>query len=226
MPREAALPLKTCTKCGETKPLSDFYNHCRMRDGKTSQCKLCVDDYHKSAAGKAVAKKSREAHREERVAACAKWNAEHAYEAQLRYKAKYPGRAQAALAKWREKNRDRIAEYRRQYRIEHREQIQQYQRAWIASNLDRCRVINEARRAREAGAPGEASMEQIQARWDLYGGLCYLCGAPAEAIDHVKPLSKGGANWPCNLRPICRSCNSRKRAAWPMSKVMSRHYGP
>jgi 5-methylcytosine-specific restriction endonuclease McrA len=130
------------------------------------------------------------------------------------------------MAKWRETHQAEIMEYRRQYRTEHKDQIKAYQKEWIANNLDRCRAINEARRAREAGAAGEASIEQIQARWDYYGGRCYLCGSPAEAIDHVKPLSKGGANWPCNLRPICRSCNSTKRTAWPMNKIMERHYGP
>ena len=33
---------KTCTKCGETKPLSEFYgNSARASDGLNSQCKEC-----------------------------------------------------------------------------------------------------------------------------------------------------------------------------------------
>jgi len=56
--------------------------------------------------------------------------------------------------------------------------------------------------------------EKVQARIDYYGGLCYLCGAPADTIDHVKPISKGGAHIPANLRPACLSCNSSKRDTW------------
>jgi hypothetical protein len=33
--------MKTCSKCGETKPLDGFYRDRRARDGLTCQCKAC-----------------------------------------------------------------------------------------------------------------------------------------------------------------------------------------
>ncbi len=33
----------------------------------------------------------------------------------------------------------------------------------------------------------------------------------------VKPLAKGGSHWASNLRPACRSCNSRKGDRWPFT---------
>lgn len=73
-----------------------------------------------------------------------------------------------------------------------------------------------ARALRKRQAAGHASRQQIQARIDFYGGLCWICrAAPARAMDHVKPLACGGSNWPANLRPACTSCNSRKGARWP-----------
>lgn len=34
--------MKTCTKCGVEKPLDDYHNNKRTRDGKGSWCKECV----------------------------------------------------------------------------------------------------------------------------------------------------------------------------------------
>ena len=34
--------MKTCSKCGEEKPLSEYPKHKRCRDGVSGQCKLCV----------------------------------------------------------------------------------------------------------------------------------------------------------------------------------------
>lgn len=58
---------KRCIKCGEVKPLSEFYAHPNMADGHFSKCKDCV---------KADVKKHRAAHPERdletRLKACAK----------------------------------------------------------------------------------------------------------------------------------------------------------
>lgn len=59
---------------------------------------------------------------------------------------------------------------------------------------------------------GAASVEDIEARLAFYGFHCAYCGiGKAECLDHVIPLSRGGSNWPANLRPACKSCNSEKR---------------
>ena len=45
-------------------------------------------------------------------------------------------------------------------------------------------------------------------------GICYLCGREgADEVDHVVPRSRGGSNDPENLRPVHKSCHSRKSAA-------------
>lgn len=33
------MTIKTCRKCGCDKPLEDFYNHTRTKDGKRAECK-------------------------------------------------------------------------------------------------------------------------------------------------------------------------------------------
>lgn len=41
-------PRKQCTKCKEEKPFSEFYNNASRKDGKTSNCKACMNAYHKA----------------------------------------------------------------------------------------------------------------------------------------------------------------------------------
>lgn len=36
------LALKTCSKCGETKPLDAFYRRKRAKDGRNGECAACV----------------------------------------------------------------------------------------------------------------------------------------------------------------------------------------
>jgi 5-methylcytosine-specific restriction endonuclease McrA len=71
-------------------------------------------------------------------------------------------------------------------------------------------------RARHLDAPGSCNPEQLAARINFYGGRCWICGTPASTIDHVIPLVRGGSGHPANLRPACRSCNSSKKAEWPV----------
>lgn len=71
------------------------------------------------------------------------------------------------------------------------------------------------RRVREGVGTGLTSAEwtQIQAR---FGGLCAYCkNAPGLTMDHVIPLSKGGAHAASNVVPACKTCNSKKHARTP-----------
>lgn len=45
---------------------------------------------------------------------------------------------------------------------------------------------------------------------------CQKCGSNADlAVDHIVPLSKGGANDMSNFQVLCRRCNSKKGANIP-----------
>jgi 5-methylcytosine-specific restriction endonuclease McrA len=74
--------------------------------------------------------------------------------------------------------------------------------------MDRAR--NNARRARkraaEVAGPVPASVyAAIRAE-----GPCVYCGAPADTVEHITPLARGGWECPDNLVPACASCNSSK----------------
>ncbi len=95
------------------------------------------------------------------------------------------------------------------------------QRNYRASNRERTVSYKQARRARESPSV-PFTPEQLKQRLDYYGNQCYLklpgiCTGGGDHIDHVKPLSKGGAHMLANLRPACKPCNSFKSAKWPFS---------
>lgn len=77
------------------------------------------------------------------------------------------------------------------------------------------RHYQQVRRARKIGAHVyDYTKEAVAQRMAYFGNRCWMCGGPFEAVDHVKPLAKGGLDCPSNLRPACRMCNCRKRDQW------------
>lgn len=71
------------------------------------------------------------------------------------------------------------------------------------------------RRARKLNTQSRVlSRADVAARMLYFGNRCWMCNGPFEAIDHVKPLSKGGPHILANLRPACTPCNSRKSNKW------------
>ncbi|MET7808612.1 HNH endonuclease [Micromonospora chersina] len=94
--------------------------------------------------------------------------------------------------------------------------------AWKRANRARATAAEALRRGRKANAPGDATTEQVMARWRYYGDRCWMCGDRATATDHVKPLAAGGSNWPANLRPACEHCNCVKGHSWPLTHLPAR----
>lgn len=43
-----------------------------------------------------------------------------------------------------------------------------------------------------------------------YGGKCQYCGKPGDTLDHIIPLSKGGARGSTNVTLACQDCNNEK----------------
>jgi 5-methylcytosine-specific restriction endonuclease McrA len=109
----------------------------------------------------------------------------------------HPGRAAAARRRWYAANRDHVRDYRRDYRNRNRLAV---------------RLSNAGRRARLRNAP----VCDLTARdWHgikaAYRHRCAYCHRRRPlTIDHVVPLSRGGAHTAANVVPACQSCNSRK----------------
>jgi 5-methylcytosine-specific restriction endonuclease McrA len=54
------------------------------------------------------------------------------------------------------------------------------------------------------------TVEQLREIREVFGDLCVYCGDPADTLDHVVPLTKGGEHAVHNLVPACRACNCSK----------------
>lgn len=204
---EGSSNLKRCPKCTRQLPRNQFYANRANHDGLGTRCKECFDQTGKARYDakrtKILAQQAayREANRDKirlarRLSRAARVEQVRTAE-RKRYHAN-PHKARAASKKRRAQFPDRVrAEYKR----------------WRKANRARVRAIEFRRRALKRNAAGAdyTTAQHLHWRWEMWGGCCYICGGRATETDHVIPLFRGGANWPANLRPICKSCNSRKR---------------
>lgn len=186
--------MKTCTKCSEEKPVSEYQRNRSRRDGLQSQCRACMAAHY--AANRVRIRAQRAEHRaanRERIAA---------------YKAEY-----------RDANRDRLAAYAAAYQAVNAERIAAYKAEYQAANRERLaeyRADNphigwESKyrtRAREFGFEPvieSFTRAELTAR---YGDACAHCGGPFEELDHYPvPVALGGAHTLDNTRPSCGPCN-------------------
>ena len=86
---------------------------------------------------------------------------------------------------------------------------------YIQNNMANFVGYTRKRRAiKRAAQVIDYQAQQVVDRMAYWGNKCWMCGGSFESVDHVKPLSKGGADCPANFRPACKSCNSSKKDRW------------
>lgn len=130
---------------------------------------------------------------------------------------KNPERSREIKQRYAGANRERTRLRQRERYAEHRDEYIRRSAEWRQANLVACREIKRRYRASQFGVTvHQITAEQIVARMSMFGNKCWMCGGEFEHIDHVKPLSEGGAHTLSNMRPACQSCNSRKGSLWPL----------
>lgn len=190
---------RICRVCSESRPLTDFRRNKTSKLGRANICKQCHNarsvkyrECHKAGISQAN-RKYYETHKEE--------FAEH-------------------NKKYRDEHKKETAEYNKKYCAEHKQEIlssgRKYRRTEKGSFL---RARNQQRRrARKMETDGDGlTLEEF--RWTIkkQGNHCNICNKrfcksrPA-TIDHIIPLSKGGAHRSSNIQALCGSCNSSKNA--------------
>lgn len=185
---------KACKECGRLKPLTEFHRCPTVKDGRKARCAECVN------------------------AASRKWRIEN------------PDKQAAATLAWRERNGDRVAKVKAEWtrnnadkvragRVRNADSRRAALARWKAQNRDR---VREYQRRRRASATSEAErLLDTESLWSECGGRCGICRQsidrslawpdPASAsIDHIVPLSKGGAHVQENVQWAHLLCNLRK----------------
>ena len=117
--------MKTCTKCGETKPLTEFGKQKATKDGYAYKCKSCMNEY---------SRHWREENRE-RIKQYRQENKEAIAERNKRWREENKETAREYGRQWREENREHIKQYREDYR----ETSLEHQRRWREENKEAIR---------------------------------------------------------------------------------------
>lgn len=100
-------------------------------------------------------------------------------------------------------------------------------RAWDARNPASVQARHCNLHAKRLGTTGRLTAPQVASVWTEWSGLCWVCGSPAQEVDHVRPINRraGGTNTPDNIRPICRECNQKRSHGWHGMTVAEKEAG-
>jgi len=121
----------------------------------------------------------------------------------------------------KEENATRFREYYSRNKLKERErklswvysqQKKESDRQYRRNNPEKMMLKTQRRRAMLKNAPGDGvTTEQWKQIIKQYGYRCFYCKKENKlTVDHVVPLSRGGAHDVSNVVPACINCNSKK----------------
>lgn len=151
-----------------------------------------------------------------------KQNAEKIKEYQEAYQAEIDPETKRAYARaYYAKNRVRLRIAVAKYRLANPGQRTESGRRWRLANMDLCRTYHHNRAARIQANGGKLSKDLADRLMRHQCGLCINCRAKLSVtgyqLDHIVPVSLGGANVDENIQLLCPPCNLRKCAKDPVT---------
>ena len=202
--------MKTCTKCGEEKPLADFTRDKSKRDGRRPSCRGCrasqraesADRWRKYSAAYYAE------HREQVIAD----NAE--------YRAANGAEIHARRAAWRAENPDKVRESNASFYARNQDEQRERARAWAIANPHTSWESGYRVRARKHGHEPVVESFTRDDVIDRYGDACAHCGGPFEELDHYPvPVALGGPHSLDNAVPSCMPCN--RANVWEIRRALT-----
>ena len=229
---------KKCGACKTEKLREAFNKYAQAKDGLQPRCRDCQRElraewYAANRESEIAKARAWNLANPERVRAIDKArnarNPEARRESAARTYAKHGHKARAAKSALRTIDPTPFREAEKAWRAANPDKIRAKHERELAKNpnlsRDRywkdpayARQKSSRRKAMRRGASiGDITPSGLASRIAYYGGKCWMCGAQYAHLDHVKPLSKGGAHMLANLRPACAPCNLAKSDKWPFS---------
>lgn len=123
-------------------------------------------------------------------------------------------------AAWRHRNPDKRRESWRSWTDRNREQSYAASALWREQNPEKARSYSRNWFARRKAADGKHTGSEIAELLKRQRRKCPSCQksiAKAFEVDHIHPLSRGGANDISNPQLLCRHCNRTKSAKDPIA---------
>lgn len=137
-------------------------------------------------------------------------------------------RALANIVKWQEENPEKVAEYKLRHVEANRQHINDRSREYRKNNPDKRIAWEQTRRSRKAASGGRLSTDIVAQLMKLQRCRCAVCRSDLNEVgkhlDHIVPLSAGGANADDNVQLLCPDCNVRKGAKHPVDFMQQRGY--
>lgn len=202
--------MKTCTKCGIEKPLTEFY---KQRNDLHASCKACV--YARAAMWR------KENPERKRATDKARYSANPVKQkiASSKWRIANPDKEMAAIRAWRKANRERHNATARKWRDANVEKARAKYVAWAKNNKAlraMCKAERKARKLRST--PAWADQSSIK-RLYLEAQEKTKSTGKTWQVDHIVPLKSQlvcGLHVEHNLRVIPASENSsKKNYYWP-----------
>lgn len=214
---------KVCAVCGVEKAFGEFHRDANCKGGVSPRCKVCACAA--SAAWRLAHPKppkqpllTDEERKARRKATLQKYNAsDKGKAAQAAWDAAHPGGRKVLSRAHYEAN---ATEYKKRAVIWNKANPEKFQAktvAWKAAHPDKVRDMGQNRRALKAAA-FVVPVDRVEI-WERDGGICGICGTIANRtdyhIDHVIPITKGGAHEPANVQVAHPACNLWKSDRMP-----------
>ena len=182
--------MKTCTKCGETKPFMEFSKDRTKKDGHRSQCKSCRKQYREQ--NKEVVRERERRYREK--------NKEAFAERQRRYEKENKEAILERKRRWREKNKEAAREYNRLYYQKNRETEIERQRRYQKENKEAILERERRRYQENREVILERDRRARKKRRDEQPGCVYRIVNSVNRRVYVGETMRGELRWIEHLR--------------------------
>ena len=199
--------MKICTKCQELKPKTEFHKKKSGEDLLVSVCKMC-----KSKLDKAY----RDANKEKIHA----YNVRKYHADPEKVKARNKNYRDTLTPEKRAAIKVRKAEYNKNAPKEVKERKKEYDKQYFASEAGKLVItksVHKRRAQKLSSDDGTVTSQALEELKITQNQLCAYCGTLLDFtakgkvhLDHVIPLSKGGAHSITNVVWSCAHCNLLK----------------